>query len=360
MSVSNKISASKYLDSPTHPGITLRETLDEIGMSQVELAKRMQRPEQTISTILNSQKAITPDTAIQLEKVLGIPSTFWNNLQKNYEENTAYLQEKENLEQEIDHAKAYPYSELVKLGWVPPTLNIEEKVKNLLSFFAVSSLKSLPDLGYTNYRKIKGKTVSSEAIAAWLRRGEIEAQAISTKDIDLTRCKDLIPLFRSLTVKSPTVFHQELVSNLASCGISFVVIPHLKNTYVCGATKWISPNKALLQLNLLGQWSDRFWFNFFHELGHILLHSKKDRYVDLKQANESELENEANAFASDVLIPRDQYTNYVKQGAFDTTSIVTFANSVGIHPGIVLGRLQHDDKVGYDHLRSLKDKYIFK
>lgn len=69
-----------------HPGVTLAETLESLGMSQVELAVRISRPEKTISEIINGITAITPETALQFERALGVPASFWNNLEKNYQE----------------------------------------------------------------------------------------------------------------------------------------------------------------------------------------------------------------------------------------------------------------------------------
>ncbi len=73
------------------PGETLLEALEERGMTQAELAERTGRPKKTINGIVQGKVAITPETALQFERVLSIPAGFWSNLQRQYEETVARL-----------------------------------------------------------------------------------------------------------------------------------------------------------------------------------------------------------------------------------------------------------------------------
>ena len=73
-----------YSDLPIPPGEILAEELEARGMTQKELAARLGRPAQAINEIIKAKKAITPETAIGLERVLGIDAQFWTNLESNY------------------------------------------------------------------------------------------------------------------------------------------------------------------------------------------------------------------------------------------------------------------------------------
>ena len=70
---------------PIHPGETLREDLDALGMSAAELARRIEVPTNRITAILNGQRAVTGDTALRLGRFFGTSGEFWLNLQKLYE-----------------------------------------------------------------------------------------------------------------------------------------------------------------------------------------------------------------------------------------------------------------------------------
>ena len=70
---------------PIHPGETLREDLDALGMSAAALARRIEVPVNRITEILNGRRAITGDTALRLGRFFGTSGEFWLNLQKLYE-----------------------------------------------------------------------------------------------------------------------------------------------------------------------------------------------------------------------------------------------------------------------------------
>lgn len=341
------------------PGATLLETIEALGMSQSELSIRMQRPEKTISGIINGTTAITTETALQFERVLGIPASFWSKLQSNYDEQITRVNVLETINKEFRLVNTFPYQEMVHHKWVQATSKIEEMTENLLTFFGVDSLAILPQLGYVQFRKLNGKKISEEALAAWLRQGEKEAIQMQTAPFDKTKLKEIINRLREFTIKEPQGFNNQARELLASCGVAFVAVPMLKNTYVNGAAKWLSSDKALVQLSLRGRYADIFWFTLFHELGHITLHGKKDSFVDTDNIDDTKKENEANEFSCELLIPKDKYLTFIESNKFDVQSIRQFASDLNVHPGIIVGRLQHDKHLKFNELNSLREKYKF-
>src|SRR3990170_1114898 len=105
-------------DYAVPPGETLLETLDAIGMSQAELAERTGRPKKTINEIIKGKAAITPETALQFERVLGVLAGFWNNLERNYQETLARINEQKSLQRQIDWLKKMPVNALVRMRCV--------------------------------------------------------------------------------------------------------------------------------------------------------------------------------------------------------------------------------------------------
>lgn len=339
------------------------ETLESLHMSQSELAKRTSRPEKTISEIINGVAAITPETAIQLERTLGIPASFWNNLEKNYQEQKARIEADEKLEEETTLLTKFPYNIMAKLNWIQATLDKKEQVKNLLSYFGVNSLTLINNVMQINYRKHNGKNISEGAVAAWLRKGEIDGVNLPTVPFNEKELKSRLNYFKTLSKSKIQNFAPILVSQLAECGVSLVFTHDLPKTFICGASRWLSPTKALVQLSMRGRFADIMWFTLYHELGHLLLHSKKERFVDeasnLQTSGTDDIEAQANNFSAENLIPSKQLSDFLRNNIVNGISINQFASQLDIHPGIIVGRLQHDKILNYNQENNLRAKYVW-
>jgi HTH-type transcriptional regulator/antitoxin HigA len=119
-----------------------------------------------------------------------------------------------------------------------------------------------------------------------------------------------------------------------------VLTPEIPKAMISGAARWIK-DKAVIQLSLKYKTDDQFWFSFFHEAGHIVKHGRKGVFVDYGYSNEDEEEREANEFARDILIP-PRHSKRLPLVAKSRKLVKEFAKEIGISPGIVVGRLQHD------------------
>lgn len=334
------------------PGEFLSEVLEDIDMTQLELSNRMGRPPQAINEMIKGSKAITPETAIQLEQVVSVPAHIWTNLESEYRLIKAQEEEVLNSEQEIALAKKFPYLELKKQGLVKETRNALIKVRELRKFFGVSSLNNLDVVEKYNpaFRLSSNYSVSKEAIVSWLRTGGLLSEKIETNPFSKNKLLNTIPQIRSLSLETtPYVFLSKLKNYLAECGIALIVIPHYPKTYVTGATFWESKNKAVVMMSLRGGWSDVFWFSLLHEIAHIILHGKRTVFIEGRTKNEEHevQEKEADDFASSYLIPSKEYIIFTKKHDFSKKSIEVFSQEIGIHGGIVTGRLQHDNYLPY-------------
>ncbi|MES9947687.1 MAG: HigA family addiction module antitoxin [Candidatus Thiodiazotropha sp.] len=351
-----------YSDHAVPPGIYLTEVAEEMSMSQAELARRMGRPVQAISEIANGIKAITPDTALQLEQVLGVPAHIWTGLEAEYQLTKARNEATEQIEHETNLAIRFPYPEIARLGWVKPTRKRMEKVVELRRFFGVASLHNLQGVhAYAPaFRQSTKAEVSHEALVAWLRGGTLEAEKIDTEPFDRANARSALQALRHLTREEPGIFLPTLRQQLANAGIAFVLLPHFPKTYTNGATFWLTPNKAVLMMTIRGSWADIFWFSLFHELGHILLHDKRHTFLEdgLDDPRWKKQEEEADEFAQKTLIPQAPWRAFVKTRDFSPRSLKSFADQIDIAPGIVVGRLQHDDLLPpYYHIHRARYKW---
>lgn len=329
------------------PGEYLEEVLDELGLQQSELARRMGRPAQLVNEIIKGEKAITPETSIQLEAVLGVPAYLWSNLESEYRLIKANLAEVENITSETPLLSNFPYLDLSKLGLVEKTRDSVEKVHNLRRFFGVASLSNLEVVKEYSpaFRQSTKNEISHEALAAWLRSGSIIARKVECNSYDKQALISNLDVIRSLTQEEDAnIFMPKLKSILQECGIALVVIPHFKKTQTTGATFWLNKDKAVLMMSLRGSWADIFWFSLFHELGHILLHDKRHTFLENGASNPEwkKQEEEADYFAQKTLIPSNKFKEFLIQCDFSIPAIRNFAEEIGVSAGIITGRLQHE------------------
>lgn len=352
-------------DYVSPPGETLEEILEEKGMSQAELAERTGRPKKTISEIINGKAAITPETALQLERVLGVSASFWNNRERQYREALAHQEENKRLKNQVSWLKQIPVRDMTEQQWIQFYEDKVTQLREVLNFFAVASPEQWEEIwGKTltvNYRKSKTFESDDSAVVAWLRKGEIDAESIICADYDASKFKKALQKIRTLTLERPEVFQPEMVKLCANSGVALVFVPQLPKTRTCGATHWLNSKKALIQLSLRYKTNDHFWFSFFHEAGHILLHGKKDVFLegkDIHDNSKQDKETEADNFAADLLIPPDEFRQFIEsRQRFSKEAIKQFASLIGIAPGIVVGRLQNDKKLQRSHCNDLKQRF---
>ncbi len=352
-----------HSDLAIPPGEYLEEVLQELGMSKTELAKRMGRPAPKLSAIFTGAKSITPATAMQLEKVVGVPANIWLGLETEYRLARAEQQEKDQLAQEVKLLTPFCYSKLAQLGLVRKVTHRHEKVRELQRFFGVASLAYVCQLRryQAAFRVGRGgvRSPSPYALASWLRVGEIQARGVECNPFDRSRLKNALDRIRQMTLRTPEEFQEPLASLLASCGVALIIVPHFPGTKAHGATFWLEADKAVLMLTIRGRWADVFWFSLFHELGHILLHQRGETFIegDPSQAGQEGQEEEADRFTADQLVPPSAYKHFVGRGDFYPDSIAAFARQIGIDAGVVVGRLQHDGYLPWKWGNKLRTHY---
>lgn len=341
------------------PGETLREVLSERGMSQAELSARMGRPKKTISEIINGKAGITPDTALQLELVLGVPASFWNAREAHYREYLARVELQRKLAQEVQWCRRFPVRHMVKLGWIREQRDNVRRAQELLEFFGVTRSRQWAEMFAScrvAFRRSTAFETDEYALSAWLRAGEVQAERIQTEPFDRGRFVSCLHSTRALTREAPEVFQEELVRECGSAGVAVAFVPELPASRASGATRWLTPEKALLQLSLRYRTDDHLWFTFFHEAAHILFHGKRLIFIESNAKSASPAEGEADRWAADFVIPPKAFEELKSWGVYSKAAIVEFANDLGIAPGIVVGRLQHEGLLPHTHCNDLKQR----
>lgn len=345
------------------PGETLRDTLESLGISQVDVAARTGRSAKLVSEIINGKAALTPEMALQLEHVLGAPAAFWNNREQRYREYLARAAEKSRLEAHVRWLEAFPVAQMVRWDWIRKETDAVEQIRELLRFFGVAS----PDEWgcvyraalSAQYRQSSKSRVDPAAVVAWLRQGEIEGRRIECGEYSASAFRSALLSVRALTRLGPDQFVPELRDRCAACGVAVVFVPELRNTGIWGATRWLPSGTGLLSLSLRYKSDDHLWFTFYHEAAHILLHGKRLDFLEGRlDTKDRAKEDEANEYAANTLIRPSSYESFRKATPhLSKQAIRAFARDVGIAPGIIVGRLQHDGLLPPSHCNELKRRF---
>lgn len=336
------------------PGDTINDILQERHISEIEFAHLLGQPLKDVRDLLQGRATITLEVARRLEQVVGASVEFWMVRDFQYRQDIARFDtiQKEWLAE-------LPISDMIKFGWLKAVPHPLEEVTACLRFFNVSSISVWRENNAALQQAVAFRTSPSydskpAAVAAWLRQGEIEAEGIACDPWNAQRFQESLAFIRSLTrKKDPDVFIPELKQCCSKSGVAVTIVRAPTGCRASGATRFLSQDKALLMLSFRYLTDDNFWFTFFHEAGHLLLHGEKGLFLEGFDTLTPVEEKEANEFAEKVLIPKELFQMMSNLPA-DRREIVRFAKHIGVSSGIIVGQLQHLGKIRRNQLNDLK------
>ena len=358
-----------------HPGAFLNEMLKLRGIKKKDFASRCGRPTKIISEIISGKGTITPATSLQFERVLGESAEFWLNLNSKYQ----LQQEREKERSKVTSEKLkkwvsqFPLAKMVEKGYVPERHSLNQQIDELLRFFGISSIDRYDD--YWDSRAISArfkqnshKECDKDAVAVWLRQGEILASEKSCQPYDKKSFLNMLPRIKELTVSPWNEIENALIDLCANVGVAVALVPNLPKTGLRGAAYWASRDKAVIVLSDRNKSEEQVWFAFFHEVAHLLLHSRKAICLSesIEEVAEQRYETEADQYAANLLIPSKEIERFREISGGDVSSvdenvIKFFAQFSGVSPGLFLYRLQYEGIVDWrtNLNRTLKRKVEF-
>lgn len=290
-----------------HPGEDLEEKLQEMGMSVKEFATRVSKPEKTIIAVIKGKSSVTPEMAVAFEMVTKIPADLWLNMQKSYDEFIARKKREKEMKDGDRWLGMFPFTEIAALGWFETPgkdWRENEAVETLCSFFAVSSPKGWEDF-YLNqrlrvaFRITLAETCDPYALSAWLRRGEIQVGEIRTEGKFSTRLmRSKLKEISALRKDGARVDSTELKETLSQAGVKLIFTENLSSAPVKGCARYVYGSPCI-QLSASLAEGEEAWWTLWHEIGHILLHGKKNIFMENVNYGDKdpEKEKEANDFA---------------------------------------------------------------
>lgn len=347
------------------PGETLLEWLEENAMTQNNFALRVGLSPKTLNQIIKGKAPLTHETALKLERITEIPANFWNAREAIYREELTRALETESLRQDLELLKILPLNEMKKRKVVTlKNVSEVERLKEVLSFFMVADSAAWHKVWATPntvFRKSSSYEGSIGAVATWLRISELAASKLDLAEFNQNAFRRSIPDLRKITLEtSGEKIGNRLITTCSKVGVGITFVPEIPGTRLSGATRWVG-GRPIIHLSLRHKSEDHFWFSFFHEAGHILLHSRGEVFLENIDweihKSAQKLEEEANRFSENTLIPEEKTGEFPELTAID--SILGFATAIGISPGIVIGRLQKEGVIRFNQFNSFKRKFEF-
>lgn len=346
----------KFEEYVIAPGETLLELLETNCMTQLDLANKTGITKKTINEIIKGKAPITPATALKLEYVFNIRASFWNNLESDYRESLERKKDMDSIIEDEKYLINIPYLEMSKRNWdyIEKTKDPIEKVINLRKFFGVASLSFDTELKKKlAFRKKDNENFSLESLYCFLRYGEIESNKDKYPKFNTELLKEKVKEIRLLANTSFLENLHNIKEILRDCGVSLVYEPHLPHTYINGVSYKISCDKAIIMISDRGKRDDILWFTLFHEIAHLIKHSKKEIFIDDDNIDKTEIELEADNYAKNILIKDTEYNNFIKNNKYTEKQIKDFAKANNVNTGIIIGRLQKDGIVGWSDFNNL-------
>lgn len=339
----------------THPGRIVKKSLEALNMSSKEFSYRTGISERTLSDLINEKGSITFDVAEKLSEFFGMDIRYWTNLQTQY---TYYLFQK-SYKKEIDEDFCCIKPSLSYLKKVMSINNDDDKETIVKKVRSTIKINRLVLLNQTNlFASLKEQHTSNPAHVfernLWISLSLTLARQIQVQQYSKTKLFAYLPKIREMTIEDPEVFMPRLHDMLNECGVSLVLMPYLQKSNIYGATKWLTQDSVMLSISNRGNKADLFWFTLFHELAHVVLEHK--RYILCSCSDEED--KDADNFAKNMLIPKEEWKDFIYESNFSEGSIRNFANKLKILPEIVYGRLEKEEYIKYGALeKKFNTKY---
>lgn len=345
-----------------HPGEHIKEELGARGQSQRDLAFILGCPEQSLTLILNGKRGVSVEMAKQLGDAFDVAPEFFVNLQRAYDLAHA-ANPNPGIATRARMQSQYPLREMISRNWLKDG-DAPELERQLAAFFGVPSADAVPYLVHsakkTNYEE---KAVPPEQLA-WLFRVKQIASTMPVPQYSPEALLKAVEEMKKLLESPDNARHVPRL--LAESGVRFVIVEALSKSKIDGVAFWLDADSPVIGMSSRFDRIDNFWFVLRHEIEHILQkHGQgQGEMIDSDLAMEAgvaggvpEEERIATAAALEFCVPTARLEAFIvrKQPFFYEKDVVAFSDICKVHPGLVVGQIQHRTKK-YGFLRKYQVK----
>lgn len=335
------------------PGEFIKEELEARGWTQEDLADILARDLRLVNEIITGKRSITPETAKGLGDAFGTGAQFWMNLESAYRLSLVHTRDNPVARRATLYEKV-PVRVMIKRHWIEASDNIEVLERRLLDFFHKNSLSEIHEL-WAAARKSTSYETLTPSQYAWLYRAKNLSLVVNAVPFTDARFIQGLDRLRALLLNPEDIRHVPRI--LSESGIRFLIVEPLPQTRIDGASFWLNDKSPVVVLSLRFDRIDWFWHTLMHELGHVQnrdgsgnenipldtdLVGEQSPPLDSKPV----FEKAADRFAVEFLVPQDKLDDFIARVRpfYSKQRIVEFAASIGVHPGIVVGQLQHPNR----------------
>lgn len=345
-----------------HPGETIADVLEDRGITRAELAARTGVSPAFVSNVIAGKKGISANFAMGLEYALGVPKSFWLNLQANYESELLEINEEQTITEEERSARE-DLKDVVKYlrqrGMMPAREKKEESILSLRKVLQISNIANLKEMIPSGaFRMAANTTVNPNVLGAWIRLCQLAGndKTISAK-FDKKYTQDLVDEIKKVICQNDGNVQGHLRNVMAKYGIDFSVARNFRGAPVQGYICQKSDGAYQMVLTIRGAFADIFWFSLFHEIGHIVNGDIGNNLKFIDDGGDQDKESAADLFASNMLLSPESYKAFIERGDFSIESIQEYAESQNVMPYIVIGRLQKEKYLDYKTYCNYKLRY---
>jgi HTH-type transcriptional regulator/antitoxin HigA len=331
--------------------------MEERGWTQEDLGSIISKSRQAINDIIAGRNGIALDTAMLLAAAFGNSPHEWLKWDHVFRLSMA----ERDVSEVQQLGKLYstaPIREMIKRGWISPPANAAELQSELEAFFGTEALQDGLAFPIAAKRTVKLSYLNSAEIA-WCFRARQLAGRMLPQQYSENRLTKAQTTLRKLAAHPKEARHLSKV--LGDCGVRFVVVEPLPHVRIDGVAFWDSYG-PVIAVSIRHDRIDGFWFTVLHECSHIRNGDPLSVDTGLVDATrgvaftlvEDESERRANAEAAAALIPPEELDSFIRRVGplYPQERIVQFANRIKVHPGIIVGQLQHRKELGYMALRE--------
>ena len=345
-----------------HPGETIADVLEDRGITQAELSSRTGVSPAYVSNVIAGKKGISANFAMGLEYALGVPKSFWLNLQANYESELLEMNEEQTITDE-ERSVREDLKDIVKYlrqrGMMPIREKKDDSILSLRKVLQISNIANLKEMIPAGaFRMAVNTTVNHNVLGAWIRLCQLTEndKTISSK-FDKKYINDLIHEIKNIMCQKDANIQRNLKDVMVKYGIDFSVVRNFRGAPVQGYIFQKSDGIYQMVLTIRGAFADIFWFSLFHEIGHIVNGDIGKNIKFLDDGSDYEKEIAADLFASNMLLSPETYEMFVQKGDFSIEAIQKYAKSQKVMPYIVIGRLQKEKYLDYRMYSNYKLRY---
>jgi len=341
------------------PGVYIKKELEARGWTQADLADVLGRPVQTVCDIINGKHGVTPDTATGLAAAFGTSAQVWMNLQTSFDLWRASTgRSADDISRRARLYELAPVGQMVKRGWIEGSDSIDVLEQRVRDFFAISRLEEEPTPLKYAARESSGHQAKepSAAVRTWLFRAKRLALAVSVKPF---RKNSLGKVFEALSgIRHSSDELRQVPRILAEGGIRLIIIEPLPRMKVDGGCFWSNDESPVIVLSLRYDRIDWFWHTLMHELVHIERRDGEqwdDFSEDAPPQARPDVERATDERAADCLVATKDLDDFIARTRplYSKEKIRRFAMKLGVHPGIVVGQLQHRREIAWSHDREM-------